>query len=48
MQLGLSLELLGRTFNGLGKVIDGFGDIFIEKYEKILMVNLKPYFKSLS
>lgn len=42
MQLGLSLELLGRTFNGLGKVIDGFGDIFIEKYENINGKSLNP------
>ena len=39
MTLGLSKEILGRTFNGIGKPIDGLGEIFPEKYED---VNGKP------
>lgn len=39
MQIGLSKEILGRTFNGLGKPIDGLGEIFAEKFED---VNGKP------
>lgn len=39
MTLGLSREILGRTFNGIGKPIDGLGDIFADKFED---VNGKP------
>ncbi len=35
MQMPLSKEILGRTFNGIGKPIDGLGEIFAEKYEDI-------------
>ena len=31
MELPVSMELLGRTFNGVGKPMDGFGDIYPEK-----------------
>ena len=27
MEIGLSPEILGRTFNGIGQPIDGLGDI---------------------
>ena len=27
MEIGLSPEMLGRTFNGIGQPIDGLGDI---------------------
>lgn len=39
MELGVSDEMLGRTFNGIGKPIDGLGEIVPDK---ILDVNGKP------
>lgn len=39
MEMPLSLELLGRTFNGSGRPIDGLGEIFCEKSADI---NGKP------
>lgn len=39
MVLGLSKEILGRTFNGIGAPIDGLGDVYPEKFED---VNGKP------
>ena len=30
MEIGLSPEILGRTFNGIGQPIDGLGDITTE------------------
>ena len=39
MQIGLSTEILGRTFNGIGVPIDGLGSIRAEKYAD---VNGKP------
>lgn len=39
MELGLSEDLLGRTFNGIGKPIDGLGAI---KPEKFANINGKP------
>lgn len=39
MEMPLSLELLGRTFSGSGKPIDGLGEIFSEKSADI---NGKP------
>jgi len=35
MEMAVSEELLGRTFNGLGKPIDGLGDIYAERYLNI-------------
>ena len=32
MTLGLSREILGRTFNGIGSPIDGLGEIFADKF----------------
>ena len=31
MELALSREMLGRTFNGSGQPIDGLGEIYAEK-----------------
>ena len=39
MELGLSREILGRTFNGVGEPIDGLGEVYPEKFED---VNGKP------
>ncbi len=39
MELGLSAEILGRTFNGVGNPIDGLGPIYADKFED---VNGKP------
>ncbi len=39
MELGVSEEMLGRTFNGIGVPIDGLGDI---EPDKMLDVNGKP------
>lgn len=39
LMLPLAKEILGRTFNGSGKPIDGLGDVFPEKWED---VNGKP------
>ncbi len=35
MELGLSEELLGRTFNGLGRPIDGLGPIKAKEYRNV-------------
>ena len=35
MELGLSEELLGRTFNGLGRPIDGLGPIKAREYRNV-------------
>ncbi len=42
MQIGLSEEVLGRMFNGLGKPIDGLGSIYVEKYLDINGLPLNP------
>ena len=39
MVLGVSKEILGRTFNGVGDPIDNLGPVYINKYED---VNGKP------
>ena len=39
MELALSPEILGRVFDGIGRPIDGKGEIYPEKYEN---VNGKP------
>ena len=39
MQIGLSKEMLGRVFNGIGKPIDGLGEVYVSKFEN---VNGKP------
>lgn len=35
MEIGLSEEILGRTFNGLGEPIDGLGPIKVEEYRDV-------------
>lgn len=42
MELALSEEMLGRTFNGSGRPIDGLGDIYPEKFEDINGKPLNP------
>lgn len=42
MELAVSKELLGRTFNGVGKPIDGLGDIFSEKSLDINGMPINP------
>ncbi|WP_343210429.1 V-type ATP synthase subunit B [Anaerolentibacter hominis] len=42
MELPLSLEMLGRTFSGVGKPIDGLGELFAEKSEDINGRPLNP------
>ena len=39
MELGLSREILGRTFNGVGDPIDDLGPVYADKFED---VNGKP------
>ena len=39
MEIGLTKDLLGRTFNGIGEPIDNLGDVAAEKYAD---VNGKP------
>lgn len=42
MELALSEEMLGRTFSGSGRPIDGLGDIYPEKFEDINGKPLNP------
>ncbi|MBQ7130942.1 MAG: V-type ATP synthase subunit B [Oscillospiraceae bacterium] len=42
MCLPLSAEILGRTFNGAGRPIDGFGEVFPEKYSDINSLPINP------
>ncbi len=42
MELALSPEILGRTFSGAGKPIDGLGEVFAEKYADINGKPLNP------
>ncbi len=42
MQLGLSKEVLGRIFNGIGTPIDDLGPLYVEKYEDINGAPLNP------
>ncbi len=42
MEIGLSKEILGRTFNGSGSPIDGLGPIFVDQYEDINGTPLNP------
>lgn len=42
MEIGLSKEVLGRTFNGLGKPIDDLGPIYVDKYYDINGLPLNP------
>lgn len=42
MELGASDELLGRTFNGIGKPIDGLGKVNVDSYVNINGLPLNP------
>lgn len=42
MELGLSKEILGRTFNGVGDPIDGLGPVYAEKFEDVNGQPLNP------
>lgn len=42
MELALSMEILGRTFNGVGTPIDGLGEVYADKYEDINGKPLNP------
>lgn len=42
MEIGLSPEILGRTFNGIGQPIDGLGPIIAEKTKDINGLPLNP------
>lgn len=42
MELALSEEMLGRTFSGSGRPIDGLGDIYPEKFQDINGKPLNP------
>ena len=42
MEIGLSEEILGRTFNGIGQPIDGLGEIYAEKSADINGLPLNP------
>lgn len=46
LEIPLSPEMLGRTFNGAGKAIDGLGDVFAEKYGDINGRALNPVARS--
>ena len=46
LEIPLSTEMLGRTFNGAGKAIDGLGDVFAEKYGDINGRALNPVARS--
>ena len=42
MEIGLSLEILGRTFNGLGEPVDGLGRIAPEVVRDVNGLPLNP------
>jgi len=42
MQMALSKEILGRTFNGSGQTIDGMGPVFVDEFRDINGVPLNP------
>lgn len=42
MELGLSKEILGRVFNGMGAPIDGLGNICAEKYVDVNGLPINP------
>ena len=42
MEIGVSRELLGRIFNGMGKPVDGMGNIFVKKYIDINGYPINP------
>lgn len=42
MEIGVSKEILGRTFNGQGQPIDGLGPIYVDEYRDINGSPLNP------
>ncbi|HOO26907.1 MAG TPA: V-type ATP synthase subunit B [Lachnospiraceae bacterium] len=42
MEFGLSTEILGRSFNGIGHPIDGLGEITVDEYRDINGLPLNP------
>ncbi len=42
LKIPLSKEILGRVFNGIGRPIDGFGDVYPEKYESVTGRPINP------
>ena len=42
MEIALSPEMLGRTFNGIGQPIDGLGDIVSDIKPECKRTALKP------
>jgi len=46
MEIALSSEMLGRTFNGAGRPIDGLGEIFAEKTSDINGKPINPVSRS--
>ena len=42
MELGLSKEILGRTFNGIGEPIDGMGPVYASKFADVNGRPLNP------
>ena len=42
VELGVSKELLGRTFSGSGKPLDKLGDVFVDTYKSINGLPLNP------
>lgn len=42
LKIPLSKEILGRVFNGIGKPIDGYGDVYPEKYESVTGRPINP------
>ncbi len=46
LEIPLSTEMLGRTFNGAGRPIDGLGDVFPQKYGDINGKALNPVARS--
>ncbi len=42
MKMSLSKEILGRTFNGSGRPIDGMGPVFVDEYRDINGLPLNP------
>ena len=42
MELAVSLDILGRTFNGIGQPIDGLGDIYPEALTSIKRSAAEP------
>lgn len=42
LKIGLSKEILGRTFDGVGRPVDGLGDVYAEKEKDINGMPMNP------